>query len=389
MENGSLLDLDLMPSSPRTDLDKSQLQALERILTKKLAIIQGPPGTGKTHVSVTALKSLLDRAQESDPPIVIASQTNHALDQMLRHISGFENNFVRLGGRSLDQDVIRKRTLYQLRRFGDVPNIIGSLRVPALSTLRRQEQKMVALLDPIHEQKEPLSAELLRNYELLTEAQYMSLQGRGTGWVQALKGDHPSGSIAAWLGDELVHVGGHGRQDDLDLEYEEIDPEFEQIKEMEAEAVANDEENADTLSGTWRSILERFKAKQRPGVTMQAVERFLQVDNLWDIPSRMRGALYTHFQNSVKRSIRDAFRGEAKIYMQAAKELQIGKWETDTEILRSAKLIGMTTTGLSKYRPLVASVQPRIMLVEEAAETLEGLITAGCVESLRHLILVG
>lgn len=386
-ENAHLLEL--LPSSATAALDESQRKALERILTKKLAIVQGPPGTGKTHVSVTALKFLLSRATEADPPIVIASQTNHALDQMLRHISGFEPNFVRLGGRSSDQDVIKKRTVYQLRRYGQVPNIPGSLRGPALSTLRRQEHTMLALLDPIHDQKEPISAELLRNLELLTEAQYRSLQGRATGWVQALKSDHPSGSIAAWLGDELVGVGGHRQQDDLDLEYEDIDPEFEQIKETEAEAVANDEENIDSLSGTWRSISERFQARQRPGVTMQAVERALQVDNLWDIPSRMRGAIYTHFQQSVKRLIRDSFRAEAQIYMKAVKELQIGKWETDSEILRSAKLIGMTTTGLSKYRPLVASVQPRIMLVEEAAETLEGLITAGCVESLKHLILVG
>jgi helicase required for RNAi-mediated heterochromatin assembly 1 len=53
------------------------------------------------------------------------------------------------------------------------------------------------------------------------------------------------------------------------------------------------------------------------------------------------------------------------------------------------KVIACTTTGLSKYRGLLASLQPRTLLIEEAAETLEGTIIAGMFESLEQLILVG
>lgn len=49
----------------------------------------------------------------------------------------------------------------------------------------------------------------------------------------------------------------------------------------------------------------------------------------------------------------------------------------------------MTTTGLSKYRGLIAAICPRVIMVEEAAETMEAPVTAGCVPSLEHLILVG
>ena len=52
-------------------------------------------------------------------------------------------------------------------------------------------------------------------------------------------------------------------------------------------------------------------------------------------------------------------------------------------------MIGCTTTGLAKYRGLLAALQPRILLIEEAAETLEGTIMAGMLESLEQLILVG
>lgn len=52
-------------------------------------------------------------------------------------------------------------------------------------------------------------------------------------------------------------------------------------------------------------------------------------------------------------------------------------------------MIGCTTTGLSKYRGLLAALQPRTLLIEEAAETMEGTVIAGMFDSLDQLILVG
>lgn len=53
------------------------------------------------------------------------------------------------------------------------------------------------------------------------------------------------------------------------------------------------------------------------------------------------------------------------------------------------KVVGCTTTGLAKYRPLFSALQPRTLLIEEAAETMEAMVTAGMVASLQQLILVG
>jgi helicase required for RNAi-mediated heterochromatin assembly 1 len=49
----------------------------------------------------------------------------------------------------------------------------------------------------------------------------------------------------------------------------------------------------------------------------------------------------------------------------------------------------MTTTGLSKYRGLLSALQPKVVLIEEAAETLEAPVTVACMPSVQHLILVG
>lgn len=49
-------------------------------------------------------------------PIIVAAQTNHALDQLLTHIAGFEDKFVRLGSRcDKKNSTILARTLFELR----------------------------------------------------------------------------------------------------------------------------------------------------------------------------------------------------------------------------------------------------------------------------------
>ena len=91
----------------------------------------------------------------------------------------------------------------------------------------------------------------------------------------------------------------------------------------------------------------------------------------------------------LKSAICSQFRVKAHKYAEAAQSARIGKWEVDYNYLRQARIIGMTTTGLSKYRGLIHSLQPKVVLVEEAAETLEAFVSVACMKSVQHLILVG
>ncbi len=109
------------PPAPVNSLDDTQWEALKQMLTKRLAIVQGPPGTGKTFVSRVAVEILHANRQADDPPIIIAAQTNHALDQLLSHISVFEPNYIRLGGRSTKLEV-KKRAFYLISIGFDVSN---------------------------------------------------------------------------------------------------------------------------------------------------------------------------------------------------------------------------------------------------------------------------
>src|SRR5690606_33998348 len=63
--------------------------------------------------------------------------------------------------------------------------------------------------------------------------------------------------------------------------------------------------------------------------------------------------------------------------------------EKDAYILEEARVVGLTNTGLAKYRSLVAAINPRVVMIEEAAESLEGPIITALYPTVEHLILVG
>ncbi|KAL2002464.1 hypothetical protein VTN02DRAFT_6731 [Thermoascus thermophilus] len=333
------------PPVPTDDLDSSQWDALNQILRKRLSIVQGPPGTGKTHISIVALKIILSSMKEGDPPVIVAAQTNHALDQLLSHISLFEPNYVRLGGRSANME-IKKRTPYELR-----PSFFLELN-------------------------------------LLTQPQYDSLKKGAEGWVRSgyNEDDDP---MATWLGDSVTKFEVVYKKENFGFEEEEIDLEYEQLKELEAEQGLEDED-LETLKGRYTYLKEGFIGCGAPSVSEKAVmETHLKRRDLWKVPANARGAVYNTLRKLAKAKILPRFRQLLGAYDKNCAKLQTGKWERDCVILEQARVIGMTTTGLSKYRALVSSLKPKIIIIEEAAEVIEAPVTVACVNSLEHLILVG
>ena len=115
----------------------------------------------------------------------------------------------------------------------------------------------------------------------------------------------------------------------------------------------------------------------------------LKKRNLYDIPIEYRGPTYTHLQQRLKDAIRVKLREKAFRYKSLCEEAKVGRWETDYNYLKSAKIIGMTTSGLAKYRGLLQSLSPKVVLIEEAGETIEPYVSVACFDSLEQLILVG
>uniref|UniRef100_A0A914Z6K5 DNA2/NAM7 helicase helicase domain-containing protein n=1 Tax=Panagrolaimus superbus TaxID=310955 RepID=A0A914Z6K5_9BILA len=61
----------------------------------------------------------------------------------------------------------------------------------------------------------------------------------------------------------------------------------------------------------------------------------------------------------------------------------------DVDVLKAAKVVGMTTTGAAKHQSTLRALRPRIVIVEEAAEVLEAHIITSLTRACQHLILIG
>lgn len=171
--------LEHFPIPSTCGMDASQISALRSMITRKVSIIQGPPGTGKTFTSVSSIKVMLNNLRPDDPPLVIAAQTNHALDQLMNHLLTFEEKIVRLGGRCDKQNVdIIKHTLYELRMATKgVPNGAKGLKACKIE-LEQKVDEIQRLMAPLLAGS-VLTDEILIRNRLITEAQKDSLYEAG------------------------------------------------------------------------------------------------------------------------------------------------------------------------------------------------------------------
>ncbi|KAH8588092.1 P-loop containing nucleoside triphosphate hydrolase protein [Bisporella sp. PMI_857] len=386
LENVNVLED--FPNIPNSVMDASQSQACKRMLTQSLAIIQGPPGTGKTYTSVSALHCLISN-NNNGPPIIVSAQTNHALDQILSHIMQFEQNVLRLGGRTDKKNVeIIARTLYELRRtVQDLPRSRGMKS--AIRELEGQKFEVKNLLAPIL--ADALDESCLLEYGCITQTQQDSLYEDG--WVSADQSGEVSGSpIAAWLGIEGVMPVERTPMLNLGLPYEEDVEEYIQLEQQDlGDLDQTDEKEVDILSSEPVIFRRTWTGNAAVSLDMKRIKRLSKQGNLYDIPSGMRGAVYRYWEKQVDLQVLRKFQDVLENYSAIAQSLKCTKFLSDARLIShlGIKVIGCTTTGLSKYRALLSSLQPRILLIEEAAETVEGSIIAGMVPSIEQLILVG
>lgn len=371
---------------PLTSLDESQLEALERIVCKELAIIQGPPGTGKTFTSVQSIKVLLQNRQPGDSPIVVAAQTNHALDQLLIYCLTAGANIMRVGGRTEDEE-IAKRTMYELRQ-----TIIGKLRSQGqYGALERQRRNVVDRFQSLvreafgGDDNGLLDPGSLLDAGVISQAQYDSLIDDG--W----DGHDDAPPMQAWLGQEAI-VRSQQRSDDPDFEDFEAADEAVELEENLDDQVEDDDER---IRGTFVRVTNSNQltgqTPQTAGWERRCKKMLLQKDNLFDIPIGIRGGVYQILQSQLRQTANSRFHDLLKESMKLSQSLRVCCWTRDLHIIdkHCIDIIGCTTTGLTKYRGFIAAIQPRILLIEEAAETREVNISSALYPSIQQLILVG
>jgi helicase required for RNAi-mediated heterochromatin assembly 1 len=345
--------------------------------------------TGKTFVSISALRVMLDNWKPGDPPILVSAQTNHAIDQLLSLIEPFEANFLRLGGRySEDNEVVQVRTLHAIRTQAP-PGASGgdSSRRIARDCLEKLAEEIIGDIQDMNDQG-PEEASHFRDLQLITQEQFDSLND--SSWVDL---NTPILGLEAWLSGQQsparccpLNNNGFGEEEE-DLEYEILNE-----TEMEARKAKDEDEDMEALKGTYFPYRRTFIGKaSRRCSELRAKQLLETTPNLWEIDEDKRGSVYQYLKNEASKEHLAAFRERMAEYVRGVNNIKIARWKANATLIRTTgvKLIGCTTTGLSKYRGLLACLKPRTLLIEEAAETLEGTILAAIFESLEQLILVG
>ncbi|KAK3355192.1 P-loop containing nucleoside triphosphate hydrolase protein [Neurospora tetraspora] len=370
-------------------LDPSQLSALHRMVSKELAIIQGPPGTGKTFTSVEAIKVMLASRRKRpgrNPPLIVAAQTNHALDQLLGHCLDANVKILRLGSRS-DREDMRPYSLYETRRKCSRGG--GGKRFRELEDDRHTNiNRVQALVNSVFGDS-LIDPRELHAHGIITEAQLESLYDEEMETSPELE---KLGPFSLWLGDSRIPAQIIRDRQPLVSETLEADEDFDY--ERDVENIAYDEEDADRINGREVKLMHVWTGKE-PGHfkswNHRAQRLLRENDNLFDIPQDWRGAVYQHLQSKLVQATTPTLAGLLAKYVEICKQRRALKARQDIDMVFSQDIavIGCTTTGLTKYRAFLAGLQPLTLLIEEAAETREGNITSALYPSLQQLVLVG
>lgn len=352
-------------------------------------------------VSVRALQVMLDNMEKKDPPIIVACHTNHAVDQLLREVHKIAPLcFVRLGGRSQDKQIIKPQTIYELKQREDNPVPRSGITSTALRTIDTLGRELGKMLKPLLSD-EKFDLAVLEADGILSNEQKTSLEKEAARWVNAGNASEVTDALKIWAAKSTAPP--EARDNMLPMfTYEEVELEREDLEEKEAEAAPADEEaRAEYLQGNYLELGESFvctkpNARVRADRKGKVPKEFRSVSRLVDqtqdlnmVQLDTRGLVYEYLIKRLKESRRDEVRRLAVRYAEAVKQRTIGTWTENAWLLKQHRIVGMTTTGLSKYRGLIAAIKPKVVMIEEAGEVLEAPVIAGALESVQHLILVG
>lgn len=369
----------------------SQQTAFDRMTRQEMAIIQGPPGTGKTFTSVGALQSLTETFGKMNPsiPVIVAAETNHALDQLLAAcMQAFQANIVRLGGRSEDEDV-SNRSLFKLRKASKAARTDSRVKKQRDSL----QEAIAACLSPCFPGDNLISAKTFLDAGIITTDQFSSLENM-------MEDDLPdcTNPIDLWLEHKVDTDSTVKRA--LPQEHNE-DSQDQGHGQAKPQGFIPDKENDDErnkLEGPFiPTKLYTARASGRRVNTMgsaslKRASGYLEKhSDLYNIRANAREMVYQYMRHQLIIKTTPQLQHLVQYYQKGCNEMTISRWKNNIQVIREEgiQIIGCTTTGLTKYRGLIASLEPKVLLVEEAAEALEAKITSALYPTLDQLILVG
>jgi hypothetical protein len=114
-----------------------------------------------------------------------------------------------------------------------------------------------------------------------------------------------------------------------------------------------------------------------------------RASDIWAMPSRARKDQRLKWVNAILQEEVNDMYAIASRYNGLQDKLDRLWAEKDTEILKSKRIIGCTTTAAAKYTENIRTASPDVVLVEEAGEILESHILTALGPKTSQLVLIG
>ena len=421
-----ILDSHTWPHHEEVSLDKSQLAAVHMALTQEVSVIQGPPGTGKTYIGLKIVEILLQNKSKWDPflqsPILIVCYTNHALDQFLEGILDFSKdgdtvNMVRVGGRCRSEAIqpynlqvlVRQHKIEKCSDTTYEQDQLNQAKRTMDSKHRDIDQDLRKVSKNADEEKKPVIIELQDLQAVIPHNHIYQLK-RFTRQCNNERGSE----IETWLltmsdAEEIANRNQKSTHapkaaetasssNDLDNTFTEMDADAVRLENdriidgerIELEPVWQEKRSfihksdfRKSLSHSAQQIKEGLKSKP------MSERAALNILDITQLRSSQKWSLYLYWVNQYLHVCKQKVSSHVETYAAACEKYQQARTELDYAVMRKTHVVGMTTTGASKYHAMLQKLRPKIIIIEEAAEVLECHIVTTLTASTQQIIMIG
>lgn len=127
---------------------------------------------------------------------------------------------------------------------------------------------------------------------------------------------------------------------------------------------------------------------------LSSIDRMTENDtefvyDMWELLPEDRWRLYRYWLNVYCDNLQDKIRDKEVEFERVCVKYNEVIMQEDKYIMENSTVIGLTTTCAARYQSILQEIGPRIIIVEEAAEVLEGHVITTLSRRCEHLILIG
>ncbi|KAK3095095.1 hypothetical protein FSP39_010254 [Pinctada imbricata] len=143
------------------------------------------------------------------------------------------------------------------------------------------------------------------------------------------------------------------------------------------------------ISKNQRKRMKQTLRRELRSSDRMSLEEISMIEDVWDLTLKDKWRLYRYWTKLFSDSLKEKIKGTEQALERASSRHQDILMQEDKEVMRRATVIGLTTTAAARYQSVLLEIGPRIIVVEEAAEVLEGHVITNLSPECQHLILIG